>query len=83
MPARAASACWWPNAACPASHAAASETRSACTTRANCSSNDVPVPAANLLGREGGGFVHLMERLPPERLSIATMALASVRAALD
>jgi alkylation response protein AidB-like acyl-CoA dehydrogenase len=26
---------------------------------------------ANLLGREGGGFVHLMERLPLERMSIA------------
>jgi alkylation response protein AidB-like acyl-CoA dehydrogenase len=25
--------------------------------------DDVRVPAANLLGREGGGFVHLMERL--------------------
>jgi long-chain-acyl-CoA dehydrogenase len=44
---------------------------------------DVRVPAANLLGREGGGFVHLMERLPRERLSIAMMALASSRAALD
>src|SRR6266849_4669170 len=45
--------------------------------------DDVRVPAANLLGREGDGFVHLMERLPRERLSIAMMALASVRAALD
>jgi long-chain-acyl-CoA dehydrogenase len=35
-----------------------------------------------LLGREGGGFVHLMERLPRERLSIAILALTSVRAAL-
>ena len=45
--------------------------------------DDVRVPAANLLGREGGGFVHLMERLPRERMSIAILALASVRAALD
>ena len=45
--------------------------------------DDVRVPAANLLGREGGGFVHLMERLPRERMSIAIMALASVRAALE
>src|SRR6201987_1206535 len=45
--------------------------------------DDVRVPAANLLGREGGGFVHLMERLPRERMSIAMLALASVRAALD
>jgi len=45
--------------------------------------DDVRVPAANLLGREGGGFVHLMERLPLERMSIAMLALASLRAALD
>jgi alkylation response protein AidB-like acyl-CoA dehydrogenase len=45
--------------------------------------DDVRVPAANLLGREGGGFVHLMERLPRERLSIAAMALAAARAAVD
>jgi alkylation response protein AidB-like acyl-CoA dehydrogenase len=44
--------------------------------------DDVRVPAANLLGREGGGFVHLMERLPRERMSIAIMALSSLRAAL-
>jgi long-chain-acyl-CoA dehydrogenase len=45
--------------------------------------DEVRVPAANLLGNEGGGFVHLMERLPRERMSIAIMALASLRAALD
>jgi long-chain-acyl-CoA dehydrogenase len=45
--------------------------------------DEVRVPAANLLGAEGGGFVHLMERLPRERMSIAIMALASLRAALD
>jgi alkylation response protein AidB-like acyl-CoA dehydrogenase len=45
--------------------------------------DDVRVPAANLLGREGEGFVHLMERLPRERMSIAILALTSVRAALD
>ena len=44
--------------------------------------DDVRVPAANLLGREGGGFVHLMERLPRERMSIAVLALTSARAAL-
>jgi alkylation response protein AidB-like acyl-CoA dehydrogenase len=44
--------------------------------------DDVRVPAANLLGREGDGFVHLMERLPRERMSIAVLALSSVRAAL-
>jgi len=44
--------------------------------------DDVAVPAANLLGHLGGGFVHLMERLPRERMSIAAMALASARAAI-
>ena len=44
--------------------------------------DDVRVPAANLLGREGGGFVHLMEHLPRERMSIAILALTSARAAL-
>ena len=36
--------------------------------------DDVRVPAANLVGKEGGGFVHLMEKLPQERLSIAVTA---------
>lgn len=42
--------------------------------------DDVHVPAGNLLGTEGNGFAHLMERLPRERLSIAAFALASARA---
>ncbi|MQY31857.1 acyl-CoA dehydrogenase family protein [Nocardia aurantia] len=42
--------------------------------------DNVRVPAANLLGEAGGGFVHLMERLPLERLSIATSALAGAEA---
>lgn len=44
--------------------------------------NDVRVPAANLLGRPGDGFVFLMQQLPWERLQIAIGALASARAAL-
>jgi alkylation response protein AidB-like acyl-CoA dehydrogenase len=44
---------------------------------------DTRVPAANLLGKLGGGFAHLMERLPRERMSIALQALSSVRAAID
>jgi alkylation response protein AidB-like acyl-CoA dehydrogenase len=43
---------------------------------------DVPVPAANLLGEEGKGFLHLVENLPQERLSIACSAVAAARAAL-
>jgi alkylation response protein AidB-like acyl-CoA dehydrogenase len=45
--------------------------------------DDVRVPAGNLLGREGGGFVHLMEKLPQERLSIAIVAVAAARSVLD
>ena len=44
--------------------------------------DDVRVPVANLIGTEGQGFVHLMENLPQERLSIATCAVASADAVL-
>jgi alkylation response protein AidB-like acyl-CoA dehydrogenase len=43
---------------------------------------DVRVPAENLLGDEGKGLIHLMERLPRERLSIAVTGVAGARAAL-
>lgn len=39
--------------------------------------DDVRVPVENLLGTENGGFVHLMENLPQERLSIAVGAVAA------
>ncbi len=45
--------------------------------------DDVVVPKENLLGEEGGGFVYLMQNLPQERLSIATMAAAACEAVLD
>jgi len=45
--------------------------------------DDVRVPAANLVGQEGKGFVHLMDALPQERLSIAVVAVAASRAVLD
>jgi alkylation response protein AidB-like acyl-CoA dehydrogenase len=38
--------------------------------------HDVRVPAANLLGEPGGGFVALMQNLPRERITIGTTALA-------
>jgi alkylation response protein AidB-like acyl-CoA dehydrogenase len=43
---------------------------------AELSFSGVRVPAANLLGTEHGGFGHLMENLPQERLSIAVTAVA-------
>ena len=39
--------------------------------------SDVAVPAANLLGEEGGGFVALMQNLPRERVAIGATALAA------
>ena len=45
--------------------------------------DDVVVPKENLLGEEGAGFVYLMQNLPQERLSIATMAAASCEAVLE
>jgi alkylation response protein AidB-like acyl-CoA dehydrogenase len=45
--------------------------------------NDVAVPAANLLGTEGEGFVHLVHNLPFERLSMAVSGEAAARQALE
>ena len=42
---------------------------------------DVHVPMANLLGEEGRGFVHLVENLPQERLSLAVGSLIHAEAA--
>jgi len=44
---------------------------------------DVRVPAANVVGEVGRGFIHLMQNLPMERLSIAVTAVASCRSLLD
>jgi acyl-CoA dehydrogenase len=44
---------------------------------------DVRVPAENLLGEEGGGFVALMQNLPRERVSIAVAALAGAEKAFE
>ena len=40
---------------------------------------NVRVPVANLLGKEGTGFYHLMTNLPSERLAIAISAIAGAR----
>lgn len=46
--------------------------------------DDVPVPAANLIGgEEGRGLSQLMRQLPQERLIIAIEALALIEAAMD
>jgi acyl-CoA dehydrogenase len=45
--------------------------------------DDVFIPAANLLGEEGGGFAHMMNQLPHERLSIAVSCQAAAQRAYD
>ena len=50
---------------------------------AELSFNDVRVPAENMLGEEGMGFVYLMQNLPQERLNIAVMAAAAMEEVLE
>jgi alkylation response protein AidB-like acyl-CoA dehydrogenase len=50
---------------------------------AELSFDNVRVPAENLLGEEGMGFVYLMQNLPQERLSIAVMAAAAMEGVLE
>jgi len=45
--------------------------------------DQVRVPATNLLGQENGGFGHLMDNLPQERMSIAVTAVASAAATFE
>ena len=45
--------------------------------------DNVHVPASNLLGAEGQGFVYLMQELPWERMQIAIGATASAQQAID
>ncbi|QIZ34475.1 acyl-CoA dehydrogenase family protein [Saccharopolyspora sp. ASAGF58] len=45
--------------------------------------NDVRVPARNLLGEEGQGFIYLMQNLPQERLSIAVASAATAEKVLS
>ena len=45
--------------------------------------SDVRVPANNVIGNLDGGFIHLMENLPQERLAIAVAALAASERAFD
>ncbi len=50
---------------------------------AELSFTDVHVPAENLLGEEGMGFIYLMQNLPQERISIAIMAAAAMETVLE
>jgi alkylation response protein AidB-like acyl-CoA dehydrogenase len=43
---------------------------------------DVRVPKENLLGKEGMGFIYLMQELPQERLTVGVGAIASAEAAI-
>lgn len=45
--------------------------------------DDVKVPAENLLGAEGQGFVYLMQELAQERLGVAIGAIANAEAGLQ
>jgi len=45
--------------------------------------DNVRVPADNLLGAAGMGFIQLMQQLPQERLVIAIQAVAAIEAALE
>jgi alkylation response protein AidB-like acyl-CoA dehydrogenase len=50
---------------------------------AELSFSDVRVPAENVLGELGQGFVYLMQNLPQERLSIALGSTAGIERALE
>ncbi len=45
--------------------------------------SDVAVPASNLLGDEGAGFIYLMQNLPRERITIGATALAGAEAIFE
>ncbi len=45
--------------------------------------DNVEVPKANLLGKEGEGFIYLMQNLPQERISIGVQAVAAIEHVLD
>ena len=45
--------------------------------------DNVEVPAENLLGQEGNGFVYLMQELPWERMQIAIGAVSKTEAAIE
>lgn len=53
------------------------------STMAELVFEDVRVPAANLLGKEGGGITNMMRNLEIERLGLAAMSLGIANRCLD
>ena len=45
--------------------------------------DNVEVPKSNLLGKEGEGFIYLMQNLPQERISIGVQAVAAIEHVLE
>ncbi|WP_394805238.1 acyl-CoA dehydrogenase family protein [Kordiimonas aquimaris] len=45
--------------------------------------DEVRVPATNIIGHEGAGFMYLMQQLPQERLSIGFIAMSGAQRAYD
>jgi acyl-CoA dehydrogenase len=54
-----------------------------CSDTAELSYVDVRVPAANLVGEEGGGFRQIMHHFGGERISLAVQAYATAQRCLD
>ena len=54
-----------------------------CSDTAELSFADVRVPATQLVGAEGSGFLQIMEQFQGERLSLAVQAYATAARALD
>ncbi|HKT01737.1 MAG TPA: acyl-CoA dehydrogenase family protein [Rugosimonospora sp.] len=54
-----------------------------CSDTAELSYVDVRVPAGNLVGEQGSGFVQLMTHFTAERLSLAVQAYATAQRCLD
>lgn len=54
-----------------------------CSDTAELSFDEVRVPARNLVGREGEGFVPVMQQFVHERLNLAVQAYATAQRSLD